>query len=120
MKAFRVVGILIVIAAALLGLASWRERTWKADHEVFAWERTPQGHYKQVKKNYYMDDKLCENVIDVLNDMSTTKPRSNWILSQTTDSTFECWPARIDPNQYYRKYSGQSDQPNSSEDPARK
>lgn len=79
--------------------------------EFYAWEKTPQGQYKQVKKNYFMDEPLCNNVIGVLNNMSTKKPPSNSVLSQTTDSAFECWPVSIDPNEYYRKYSVHSDQP---------
>ena len=79
--------------------------------EYFAWEKTPDARYKQVKKNYFMNAEPCNNVIGVLNEASRDRPRSDWVLSQTTDSTFECWPASVDPNDYYRKYSGYSDQP---------
>jgi hypothetical protein len=65
--------------------------------EYYAWEKTPQGIYKQVKKSYFMDKELCDNVINVLNDMSTKEPPSNWVLSHTTDSTFECLPASVNP-----------------------
>jgi hypothetical protein len=68
--------------------------------EYFAWEKLPPGHFKQVKKDYFMNKELCRNVIDVLNNMSTRQPRSNWILSHTTDSTFECWPASMNPIDY--------------------
>ena len=57
--------------------------------EFYAWEKTLQGQYKQVKKIYFMNEALCNNVIGVLNSMSTKEPSSNWVLSQTTDSTFE-------------------------------
>ena len=87
------------------------QRSGKRDGEFFAWEKTPQGQYKQVKKNYFMNEELCKNVINVLNDMSTKEPRSKWILSHQTNSTFECWPASVNPNEYYRKYSVYSDQP---------
>lgn len=89
--------------------ASVRPSTLTA--EYFAWEKTPSGHFKQVKKDYFMNKKICRNVIDVLNGMSTQQPRSNWILSHTTDSSFECWPAFVDPNDYYKQYSIHSDSP---------
>jgi hypothetical protein len=79
--------------------------------EYFAWEKLPSGHFKQLKKDYFMNRELCRNVIDVLNEESTQRPRSNWILSQTTDSTFECWPAAVNPNEYQKQYSIHSDSP---------
>jgi hypothetical protein len=79
--------------------------------EYFAWEKLPSGTFKQVRKDYFMDKAICRTVIGVLNDMSTQRPRTNWILSQTTDSTFECWPASTDPSEYYKKYSIHSDSP---------
>ena len=96
--------------ATLVRTFSAREAS-KREREYFTWEKTPQGSYKQVKKNYFMNEQLCNNVIGVLNDMSTKSPSSNWALSGTTNSTFECWPASIDPNSYFNKYSVHSDQP---------
>jgi hypothetical protein len=108
-----VLGVAIGVALGYRGNRS----TESAQHnsgtrpEFYAWEKTPRGEYKRVKKNYFMDEELCKNVISVLNDMSTTAPRSDWALSRTTSSTFECWSARIDPNDYRKKYSGYSDDP---------
>jgi hypothetical protein len=105
---------LIIVAGLLFSFhrnAVSRQEEAEKKAEFFAWEKTAQGEYKQVKKNYYMNEEICHNVIDVLNEMSTQKPRSNWILSHTTDSTFECRPARIYPKPYQQKYSTYSDQP---------
>ena len=95
---------------AIVGVLS-RKYIGNRQEEYFAWERTPQARYKQVKKNYFMDEQLCNNVISVLNGMSTKNPSSDWVLSHTTNSTFECWPAPVDPNSYYGEYSVHSDQP---------
>lgn len=77
----------------------------------FAWEKLSSGKYRHVKKNYFMNKDLCRNVINVLNAMSTQQPRSKWVLSQTTDSSFECWPEKLNPNEYYRIGSVYSDLP---------
>jgi hypothetical protein len=79
--------------------------------EYYVWEKTSSKQFKQVKKDYFLNKELCRNVIDVLNNMSTQQPRSSWALSHTTDSTFECWPASVDPNDYYKKNSTYSDSP---------
>ena len=84
----------------------------KQGGEYFAWEKTADSRYKKVNKNYFMDEQICSNVIGVLNEMSTAQTPSNWVLSHTTNLTFECWPASVDPNDFYRKHSGYSDQPN--------
>jgi hypothetical protein len=105
--------LLLLIAGFLLGVflphrpAKHDSRT----REFYAWEKTPQAQYKQVRKNYFMDNAICKNVVDVLNDMSTKQPASNWILSHTTNSTFECWPADVDPNRQNQEFSTFSDQP---------
>jgi hypothetical protein len=57
-----------------------------------------------VKKNYRMDKEICRNVIQVLADAA----RSPQV---TTYAEFECWPASMNPTEYYRKYSNQSDEP---------
>ena len=112
---------LLVVMVALVPLGSCMNETARkpsssvqpsapAD-EYFAWEKLPSGHFKQFKKDYFMDKQLCRNVIDVLNDMSTQQPRSNWILSHTTASTFECWPASVNPSDYYKKNSVYGDSP---------
>jgi len=88
------------------------KESMKQAGEYFAWEKTADSRYKQVKKNYFMDEQICSNVIRVLNEMSTTQAPSNWVLSHTTNSTFECWPASVNPSDFYGKYSGDSDQPN--------
>ena len=80
--------------------------------EFFAWEKTQLGQYKQVRKNYFMDEVICKNVIDVLNAMSTTQPPSNYILSHTTDSTFESWPSNSPPSPRLQEFSTYSDEPN--------
>jgi TPR repeat protein len=69
-----------------------------SNQEFYAWEKTADGAYKQVKKDYPMDEQVCKNVIDVLNAMSLKQPQSNWIVANTTDSTFECRPAGVNPN----------------------
>src|SRR5438552_18558312 len=81
------------------------------NNEFYAWERTPLGTYKQVKKNYTMNERACNNVTTVLNAMSTNQPRSNWILSHTTASTFECLPAKIKPRNASEEPSSESDDP---------
>lgn len=87
--------------------ASIESRASQTD-EYFAWEKTfddaSRPHYKQVKKNYKMDKEICRNVIQVLADAA----RSPQVA---TYSEFECWPASMNPNEYYRKYSTQSDEP---------
>ena len=67
------------------------------NNEFYAWERTPLGTYN--------------NVTTVLNAMSTNQPRSNWILSHTTASTFECLPAKIKPRNASEEPSSESDDP---------
>src|SRR5687767_5983201 len=76
--------------------------------EYHAWEEiepgsTPgqRGTFKQVKKNYLMTSDICGNVVRVLNN-----PRSS------NGSYFQCFPAHIDPNEYYRAHSASSDIPN--------
>ncbi len=76
--------------------------------EYFAWEKTfevpAKPRYKQVKKNYTMDKEICRNVIQVLADAARSS-------QEATYSEFECWPASMNPNEYYQKYSIQSDEP---------
>jgi hypothetical protein len=79
--------------------------------EFYAWEKTPEGQYKQVRKNYFMNEPICKDVVDVLNAMSTKQPVSSWILSHTTNSTFECWPADVLPSPRLQELSAYSDQP---------
>jgi hypothetical protein len=81
------------------------------EKEFRAWEITPLGPYKQVKKSYFLNEDLCKNVINVLNEMSTKEPRSNWILSHTTASTFECLPATVTPRGASQNMSDFSDEP---------
>ena len=69
----------------------------KVDKEFYAWEKTEDGLYRQVKKSYFMNQSACESVVATLNDMSTKQPKSNWILSHTTELTFECRPANSPP-----------------------
>lgn len=78
--------------------------------EFRAWEKTPIGAFKQVKKSYYLDEALCRNVITVLNEMSTKEPPSNWVLSHTTASTFECLPAAVTPRNATQEISEFSDE----------
>src|SRR5215472_2994600 len=64
--------------------------------EFYAWEEIDQtanqrGKFKQVKKNYFMSEKTCLSVVRVLNEPQ----RSN-------GSFYHCFPAHIDPTEYYR------------------
>jgi hypothetical protein len=77
--------------------------------EFRVWEKSALGAYKQVKKSYFLNGGLCKNVINVLNGMSTNQPRSNWVLSHTTASTFECLPATITPRDASQNLSDLSD-----------
>jgi len=103
----------IIIAAALvlayLAFSGHFRTSQPGIREYYAWERTPQGQYKQVRKNYFMSEELCKNVINVLNEMSTMQPHSNYTLSHTTDSTFECWPADAPPSPRLHEFSIHSD-----------
>ena len=74
--------------------------------EYYAWEEidpTPKrrGIFKQVKKIYFMTNQVCSSVVSVLN-----RPQ----LSNGSD--YYCFPAHIDPNEYYKRYSANSDLPN--------
>jgi len=75
--------------------------------EYYAWEEIERGKspgqrgtFKQVKKNYFMTTRLCGNVVLVLND-----PK------HSNGSDFECFPAHIDPNEYFKQHSAVSDIP---------
>jgi hypothetical protein len=88
------VGLMLVLQSTMKTLPSKSNRKG----EYYAWEKTPEGQYRQVKKSYFMNQHGCESVIASLNEMSTNQPRSSWVLSHTTESTFECWPADVTPN----------------------
>lgn len=97
---------LLIAAATICGCQKGPARnavSAAAPGGYFAWEKLQSGEYKQVKKNYFMNKDLCRNVISVLNEQSTQQPRSNWVLSHTTDSSFECWPESLNPNECYSK-----------------
>ena len=66
--------------------------------EFYAWEKTPHGEYKQVRKNYFMSEALCKNVVDALN-------------ASTTDTKFESWPSDFLPNPRLQELSIWSDGP---------
>jgi hypothetical protein len=77
--------------------------------EYYAWEETDVGRtrqhrgvFKQVKKTYPMDNKACTSVATVLSEMR----------QYSTGNEFFCFPAHIDPNEYYNHYSAVSDLPN--------
>jgi hypothetical protein len=111
----------LLLVLALTGFGSCRQepapkpspkvQSSAPEDEYLAWEKLPSGEFKQVKKDYFLNKELCLNVVSVLNDMSTQRPRSNWVLSHTTDSTFECWPARVDPQEFTKHNSTHSDSP---------
>jgi len=86
-----------------------------AEMEFHAWEKTPLGAYKQVKKSYFLNEGLCKNVVDVLNAMSTNEPPSKWALSHTTASTFACFPATVIPQGATQSVSEFSDESSGEE-----
>lgn len=69
--------------------------------EFYAWEKTPQGQYKQLRKNYFMDEESCKVVIGVLND--------DTMSMYTKGSTFECWPANVLPSPRLKEFSTYGD-----------
>jgi hypothetical protein len=93
------IGVVIGVALMLVQRSTKKTLPLKSNHpeEFYAWEKTEDGQYRQVKKSYFMDETVCKSVISTLNEMSTKQRRSNWILSHTTESTFECWPADRPP-----------------------
>ena len=91
------IGVLVLERVRTLPVGS-RAASHANQKEFYAWEKTALGTYKQVKKTYSMNEETCGNVVRVLNGMSTQAPRSNWVLSHTTASTFECLPANAVPS----------------------
>jgi hypothetical protein len=76
--------------------------------EYYAWEETKagrtrehRGFFKQVKKIYPMNNKACTSVVTVLSEMPQF----------TTGNDFYCFPAHINPNEYFSHYSAMSDLP---------
>jgi hypothetical protein len=77
--------------------------------EYYAWEETDLGRtrqhrgvFKQVRKNYPMNNRACNSVATVLSEMPHV----------STGNEFFCFPAHINPNEYYNRYSSVSDLPN--------
>jgi hypothetical protein len=77
--------------------------------EYYAWEETDlgrtrqhRGFFKQVKKSYPMDNKGCTSVATVLSEMPQF----------STGNDFYCFPAHVNPNEYFNHYSAMSDLPN--------
>jgi hypothetical protein len=94
-----IIGVVIGVGLMLVRQSTTKTVPSKSNREgeYYAWEKTPEGQYRQVKKSYFMNQHGCESVIATLNEMSTNQPRSSWVLSHTTESTFECWPADKPP-----------------------
>jgi hypothetical protein len=89
------IGVVIGVGLMLVQQSTKETLPLKSNYseEFYAWEKTEDGQYRQVKKSYFMDETACKSVISTLNEMSTSQPRSSWVLSHTTESTFECWRA---------------------------
>lgn len=93
------IGVVIGIGLMLIQQSPKKRGPIKSNgKEFYAWEKTSDGQYRQVKKSYFMAQRTCESMIRTFNEMSTNQPRSSWVLSRTTESTFECWPADVRPN----------------------
>ena len=78
--------------------------TYHERREYYAWEEIETIHpprvFKQVKKSYYLTFQLCLNVISALNSKLYKK-----------GSSYTCFPTNTDPNEFYKRYSNDSDFP---------